>query len=97
MGVFNVRRCNTVHVPENTIVITPTSPFPLSAIHPPKWLQNILIEHGYNMAEHYIQCKKNTINNNKFANPKMIQLCLLLYEHICLFEPNTMTDLQLQG
>ena len=86
---------NNVHVPENTIVITPTTPFPLSAIHPPKWLQYILIEYGYNMTDHYIQCKNNIIDNNKYANPKMIQLCLLVYEHFCLFEPKTITDLQL--
>jgi hypothetical protein len=80
-------------VPENTIVISPTAPLPLSAIHPPKWLQYILIEHGYNMGRHYIQCKNTNVNKNKLSDPKIIQLCILIYENICLFEQKSVSDL----
>ena len=76
-------------VPENTIVISPTAPLPLSAIHPPKWLQYILREHGYNMGRHYIQCKNKNVNKNTLSDPKIIQICVLIYENICVFEPKT--------
>jgi hypothetical protein len=68
----------TTHIPKHTIIIRPTTPFPLSAIPPPELLQKLLIQLGYRNAEHFITAKNNRIGDMWYSKPEYLPLWLYL-------------------
>ena len=68
----------SIHIPKNTIVILPTTPFPMSAIPPPDFIQQILIQLGYICTEHYIRTKNKNISEMWYTKPEYLPLWLFL-------------------
>lgn len=64
----------TRHIPQNTIIIRPTAPFPLSAVPPLPMLQKILIELGYRNAREYITHKNTRIGDMWYSDPRLLPL-----------------------
>ena len=71
----------SIHIPKDTIVIRPTTLFPISAIPPPDFIQQILIQLGYMCTEHYIRTKNKKIGEMWYTNHEYLPLWLFMAEN----------------
>ncbi len=83
------------HVPKHTIVVTPTVPFPISALPPPELIQRLLILLGHHNMRCYIQQKNNATNIMWYTDPKFSPLWFYLHNNVCIFERKTIADVSL--
>jgi hypothetical protein len=68
------------HIPKNTIVIRPTTPFPYSIIPPPEIIQTVLGLIGYLKTEHYIKTNNAHISYRWYSAPELLPLWLYLHD-----------------
>ncbi len=73
-GIGFTRSC----IPKDTIVISPTFKFPLSALPPPDVLQHWLIELGYARFTHFVDTKNNEIDYQWYSQPEFLPMLLYL-------------------
>lgn len=86
--------CQTC-IPKNTIVIRPTTPFPMSAIPPTETLQRLLTLLGYRNIEEAIKNKNIFVGEVWYSDPVFLPLWFYLHRNACMFDRKSILDVHL--